>query len=122
MTPTQFLFGKKQESTKRCLVAGGGSDGSDVPGHRIDLLGRLLLLPHTGFGNKLFIIIHYSSLSHRGGNSSTTGDTEQFSLDSFTRKKAEINKSALILKDYPHSTINLRKVRRPLALSRLTKT
>merc|ERR1712156_750463 len=26
---------------------GGGSDGSDVPGHRLDLLGRLLLLPHT---------------------------------------------------------------------------
>ena len=69
-----------------------------------------------------FIMIHYYSLSHRGGNSSTTGDTEQFSLDSFTRKKAEINKSALILKDYPHSTFNLRKVRRPLALSRQTKT
>ena len=65
-----------------------------------------------------FIII----LSHRGGNSSTTGDTEQFSLDSFTQKKVEINKSALILKDYPQTTINLRKVRRPLALSRLTKT
>ena len=64
MTPTQFLFGKKEESTKIVLVAGGGSDGSDVPGHRLDLLGRLLLLPHTGFhpGNKLFIIIHYDSL------------------------------------------------------------
>ena len=62
MTPTQFLFGKKEESTKIDLVAGGGSDGSDVPGHRLDLLGRLLLLPHTGFhpGNKLFIIL----LSH----------------------------------------------------------
>ena len=35
----------------------------------------------------------------------------------FHTEKAEINKSALILKDYPHSTVNLR----PLALSRLTK-
>ena len=66
--------------------------------------------------------IHYSSVSHRGGNSSTTGDTEQFydvSLDSlcYSHEEAEINISALILKDYPHSTVNLR----PLALSRLTK-
>ena len=35
----------------------------------------------------------------------------------FHTEKAEINISALILKDYPHSTVNLR----PLALSRLTK-
>ena len=40
----------------------------------------------------------------------------------FHTEKAEINKSALILKDNPHSTINMRKVRPPLALSRLTKT
>ena len=113
---------KKQESTKICLVAGGGSDGSDVPGHRLDLLGRLLLLPHTGFhpGNKLFTIIHYHSLLF------SLSQRRKFLDDRgywtvlpwfFHTEKAEINISALILKDYPHSTVNLR----PLALSRLTK-
>ena len=67
-----------------------------------------------------FIIIHYDSLLF------SLSQRRKFLDDRgywtvlpwfFHTEKAEINISALILKDYPHSTVNLR----PLELSRLTK-